>query len=291
MTGGKPLNIEEILKDATLELKTSRASDTPRLDAEVMLAHILGCDRLNLILNAKKSVSDELRKRFSACLKRRLNEEPVSYILGYREFMSLKFLVSSGVLIPRPDTEILAEFAIEKANEIKNARVLDLCTGSGALAVSILKYAKSASAVAVDLSDICVKTAEENAKNCGVSDRISVIKQDILEDFDLNEKFDILVSNPPYIKTETIKSLDKTVKDFEPCSALDGGEDGLVFYRRIATISPRFIKNEGILAMEIGHDQEKEVFDILNGSGAFHDIKFHCDLAGIKRVISAKVGV
>lgn len=281
------MTVEEILRNATQKLKEFGVGDTPRLDCEVLLAECLGCDRLKLILNAKKSVPDDAMERFSAYLKRRLSYEPVSYILGCREFMSLEFRVLPGVLIPRPDTEVLAEFAIEKAKKIKNPYVLDLCTGSGALAVSIAKYCEQSHVFAVDFSDICVKTAEENAKANGVSERVSVVKQDVLKDFELENKFDILVSNPPYIKTEVIKSLDKTVKDYEPSSALDGGEDGLVFYRRIAHIAPNFLKNGGILAMEIGYDQEKEVYEILCGANVFSDIDFICDLAGIKRVVKA----
>lgn len=285
------MTIEEILRNATQKLKEFGVGDTPRLDCEVLLSKSLDCDRLNLILNAKKSVPDDAMERFSAYLKRRLNDEPVSYILGCREFMSLEFQVLPGVLIPRPDTEVLAEFAIENAKKLKNPYVLDLCTGSGALAVSIAKYCEQSHVFAVDFSDICVKTADENAKANGVSERVNVIKQDILEDFELENKFDILVSNPPYIKTEVIKTLDKTVKDYEPSSALDGGEDGLVFYRRIAHIAPKFLKNSGILAMEIGYDQEKEVYDILNEAKVFSDIDFICDLAGIKRVVKAKVKI
>ena len=283
------MTIEEILKNATLRLKEEGESDTPRLDAEVLLAECLGCDRLNLILKAKESVPEEIEERFSSYLNRRILSEPISYILGAREFMSLPFRVSPGVLIPRPDTEILAEFAIEETKKIKKADVLDLCTGSGALAVSIAKYGDCRGVFALDFSEICVNTAIKNAKNNGVSDKVTVFEQDILENFELERKFDILVSNPPYIKTEVIKTLDKTVKDYEPLAALDGGGDGLVFYRRIADIAPKFLRNQGTLAMEIGHDQQKEVFDILNESGRFCDIDFLCDLAGIKRVITAKV--
>lgn len=282
------MKICELLKSATQSLKSSGITDTARLDAEVLLAHTLGCERLRLITDAQNCVKKEQEELFLSFLKRRLGAEPVSYILGSREFMSLKFSVSEGVLIPRPDTEILAEFAIEKAQNIKHASVLDLCTGSGALAVSISSYVPSASVTAVDFSEKCVAVAQKNAADNGVLSRVKVIKQDILEDFNLNgEKFDLLVSNPPYIKTSVISSLDKTVKDFEPMAALDGGDDGLVFYRQIAKIAPVFLKSGGLLAMEIGHDQSGEVHEILKSNGRYRDIEFLLDLQGIKRVIYA----
>lgn len=280
------MTIEELLKDATKSLAESGVTDTPRLDAEVLLAHVLDCDRLKLIINSKSCVSDFLRERFSLCLNRRLSSEPISYILGYREFMSLKFFVSPGVLIPRPDTEVLAEFAIQKAKEIKNPHILDLCTGSGALAVSIAKYVNGAETTAIDFSPVCIEHAKKNAAENGVACRVNVILQDILEDFSLNKKFDILVSNPPYIKTEVINTLEKNVKDFEPTSALDGGDDGLIFYRRITEIAPALLKSGGTVAFEIGYDQYDEVYSVLENKG-YKNISYLCDLAGIKRVIYA----
>ena len=280
------MTIEELLKDATKSLAESGVTDTPRLDAEVLLAHVLDCDRLKLIINSKSCVSDFLRERFSLCLNRRLSSEPISYILGYREFMSLKFFVSPGVLIPRPDTEVLAEFAIQKAKEIKNPHILDLCTGSGALAVSIAKYVNGAETTAIDFSPVCIEHAKKNAAENGVVCRVNVILQDILEDFSLNKKFDILVSNPPYIKTEVINTLEKNVKDFEPTSALDGGDDGLIFYRRITEIAPALLKSGGTVAFEIGYDQYDEVYSVLENKG-YKNISYLCDLAGIKRVICA----
>lgn len=288
------MKVFELLKEGTAILKNSGATDTPRLDSEVLLMHVLGCDKMSLILNDKMSVSFLDEERFFSLLKRRKEREPISYITGEREFMSLKFFVAEGILIPRPDTEVLTEFVIEKAKKIKNAEILDLCTGSGAIAVSVAKYVKDSKVLAVDFSPKCLHFAEKNAKENEVADRVRVLKQDVLADFSLsdlgqkeNEGFDILVSNPPYIKSEIIKTLDKDVKDFEPITALDGGADGLVFYRRIAEISPRLLKAKGILAFEIGHDQYDEVYAILAGSGNFKDINSLCDLSGIKRVITA----
>ena len=281
------MTTEEILKNGAELLRQSGETDSPRLDAELLLCHVLNCERLDLILNAKKSVPDDARERFFACLKRREQGEPVAYILGFKEFMSLKFNVSKGVLIPRPDTEVLAEFAIDVAKGFKNPIVSDLCTGSGALAVSVAKYAANSFVYAVDFSEICVKTAQKNAEENGVLNRVRVISKDILKDFSLPEKADILISNPPYIKTDVINSLSKTVRAFEPESALDGGDDGLIFYRRIAEIAPLLLKPDGILALEIGHDQFYEVSDILKNNGSFKSIDFLCDLSGIKRVISA----
>lgn len=279
----------ELLKDAADFLKKSGETETPRLDAEVLLGFCLNCDRLNLILNAKKSVPDDVWERFLACLRRRYNGEPIAYILGYREFMSLKFNVTEGVLIPRPDTEVLAEFAIDAAKKIENPVISDLCTGSGALAVSVAKYVSSAFVYAVDFSDICVKTAQKNAVENGVLNRIKIIKQDILKDFSFDTKVDLLISNPPYIKTKVIDTLSKSVKDYEPKTALDGGEDGLIFYRRIIEIAPLLLKSGGTLAMEIGYDQFDELKTLLQNSRNFKNISFLKDLAGIKRVICAEL--
>ena len=151
----------ELLNEGTAILKNSGATDTPRLDSEVLLMHVLGCDKMSLILNDKMSVSFLDEERFFSLLKRRKESEPISYITGEREFMSLKFFVAEGILIPRPDTEVLTEFVIEKAKKIKNAEILDLCTGSGAIAVSVAKYVKDSKVLAVDFSPKCLHFAEK----------------------------------------------------------------------------------------------------------------------------------
>lgn len=282
------MKISELLKTGTRAICDAKISDTSRLDAEVLLAHVLDCDRLNLILKADTSVSEEHQKHFLSCVNMRTQGTPIAYIIGYREFMSLRFSVAPGVLIPRPDTEVLAEFAISEAKRFKKPHILDLCTGSGALAVSIAKYAGNSFVTAIDFSKICVSCAKENAKENGVLERTSIIEHDIFDDFDFFiKKADILVSNPPYIKTEIIDSLDKTVRDFEPKCALDGGDDGLRFYRRIVELAPTVLNSKGRLGLEIGYDQAEDVASLLDSSKLFSDISYLFDLAGIRRVITA----
>ena len=280
------VSIAEALSAAALRLCGAQSTDTPRLDAEVLLAHALSKDRVYLLINKNENVPEDIRERFSAYIQRRLDGEPVSYITGVKEFMSVNFSVCPGVLIPRPDTEVLAEAVIEAAEELPAPRILDLCTGSGALAVSIAKYVKKAYVTAVDFSPLCIGYTQINAASADVSERVNIICADIFDDVCYGEKFDIIVSNPPYIKSGDLPALDKTVRNFEPATALDGGDDGLVFYRRIADIAPGCLKDGGILALEVGFDQADSVSEILKGSG-FTGISCKHDLSGIRRAVFA----
>ena len=258
-------------------------SDTPRLDCEVLLAHIVKKERVWLAVHLKEETDKNTEDAYSALIARRKMGEPVAYIIGSREFMGLNFSVSKGVLIPRPDTETLVEAVMEMPLP-KGVRIIDLCTGSGAIAISLAHYIKDSEVLAVDFSDICVKTARKNAETNGVAERTQVIKADIMTDFFDGDKFDVLVSNPPYIKTEVLDSLMTDVRDFEPTSALDGGDDGLIFYRRIAQLLPALLKKGGFLALEVGHDQAEDVAKILISAGCT-EIDFRSDLAGIRRVV------
>lgn len=258
-------------------------SDTPRLDCEVLLAHLLGKERVWLAVHLKEETDKNTEEAYRALIERRKSGEPVAYIIGSREFMGLNFSVGEGVLIPRPDTETLVEAVMEMPLP-ENVRIIDLCTGSGAIAISLAHYIKGSEVLAVDFSDICVKTARKNAETNGVAERTQVIKADIMTDFFDGDKFDVLVSNPPYIKTEVLDSLMTDVRDFEPTSALDGGDDGLIFYRRIAGLLPALLKKGGFLALEVGHDQAEDVAKILAAAGCT-EIDFHTDLTGIRRVV------
>ncbi len=261
-------------------------SDTARLDAEVLLAHIIRKERVWFAIHAKDKPDDETVLEFRDLLKRRCSGEPVAYITGTREFMGLSFNVRDGILIPRPDTETLVE-AVLKEKLPKNARIIDLCTGSGAIAVSLAHYISDASVCAVDISDICIKTATENAEKNGVLNRVQFKQADVLSD-ELNfDKVDILVSNPPYIESSMLADLMKDVRDFEPTLALDGGNDGLIFYRRIVSLLPNLLKSGGLVAFEVGHNQADSVSEILKVHGCTN-IKTVCDLAGIKRVVMAR---
>ncbi len=278
------MTITELLQTGVQVLSGS-GTDTPRLDCEVLLSHITKKERIYFILHPAEEAAPEVADAFLRLIERRKKNEPVSYLTGEREFMSLPFHVRDGVLIPRPDTETLVEFVLNKFSGTCPT-VLDLCTGSGAIGVSIAKYLDSANVTAVDFSEICVQCAKENADRNGVGKRVRVLRQNILEQFDLGQRFDCIVSNPPYIRSDDIAGLEETVRLYEPLTALDGGRDGLIFYRRIAAIAPGLLNPGGILAFEVGHDQADEVAALLRTGGCFDEPAFSCDLAGIRRVVS-----
>ena len=287
MTDGKN-SVATALDGAVATLSLNKTIKTPRLDAEVLLCSILKCERISLIINKDKELDKTTLSIFEDFIRRRAKNEPISYITKVREFMSLEFNVSQGVLIPRPDTEILVEEIIKRYKD-KSVEILDLCTGSGAIAVSLAVYLPFAHLTAVDKYDICVETAINNSKKHNVYDRIKVITADVLSNnFDIQNDFDCIVSNPPYIKSDILSTLDSDVKDFEPNYALDGGNDGLVFYRKITKFAEKKLKTGGVLAFEIGYDQGDAVKDIIENTDCFKDVIITNDLSGLNRVVLAE---
>ncbi len=258
--------------------------ESARLDAEVLLCHLLEKERIYLLLHKDDAVAADVEAAFRELVARRSENEPVAYITREKEFMSLPFAVCAGVLIPRPDTETLVEFAIETLKNKETPEILDLCTGSGAIAISVAHYLPKAKVTAYDISDICVETATKNAETNGVLDRVTVKQQDVLAPMP-EKKFDAILSNPPYIPAEVVKGLMPEVRDFEPHSALDGGDDGLTFYRHLVSVAPNHLKQGGLLAFEIGHDQAETVPALFAADGRFENIGTKEDLAGIKRVV------
>ena len=215
----------------------------------------------------------------------RLNGRPIAYIVKNREFMALDFYVEEGVLIPRPDTEPLVEEVIELSKGMKDVTIVDIGTGSGAISVSLAKYIKNSYVYSLDISDKALSIGKKNAVNNEVDDKIEFIKSDVFTGIkDRNLKLDIIVSNPPYIKKEDIKTLHTQVKDYEPYIALEGGEDGLDFYRTITEESLKYLKSNGILAFEVGHDQANDVCTIMENHG-YKKIYTKKDLQGIDRVV------
>ncbi|CEO05092.1 peptide chain release factor N(5)-glutamine methyltransferase [Paraclostridium sordellii] len=266
--------------------KLSSISDTPKLDTEILLQKALGdVDRLYIQLNLDKKLSDEELKRFNEMINDRLNGRPIAYIVKNREFMALDFYVEEGVLIPRPDTEPLVEEVIELSKGMKDVTIVDIGTGSGAISVSLAKYIKNSYVYSLDISDKALSIGKKNAVNNEVDDKIEFIKSDVFTGIkDRNLKLDIIVSNPPYIKKEDIKTLHTQVKDYEPYIALEGGEDGLDFYRTITEKSLKYLKSNGILAFEVGHDQANDVCTIMENHG-YKKIYTKKDLQGIDRVV------
>jgi len=261
-------------------------------EAELLFTHILGCDRVSLLLNKDAPLHKDKAAHAAAVLRRRIRGEPLQYILGESEFMGLKFKVNESVLIPRPETEILVEAALEIAAEGREngqpIRILELGTGSGCIAVSLAKLLPGSDITATDISAEAIGVAIENASRNNVAEKIYFLQGDLFDTNGLVDSvFDMVVSNPPYVSTDEIEGLQPEVR-FEPKIALDGGRNGLGFYRAIARDSAVFLKKNGLLILEIGFAQKDAVKDILEGSGNFTTIKVIKDYGGIDRVIIAK---
>lgn len=250
------------------------------LDARVIMCSVLSCNELYLTVHRDDEINEENEKKFFSFVKRRASNEPLGYILNHREFMSLDFYVDENVLIPRPDTEILAEKVISYFAG-KKPVITDMCTGSGAIAVSLAKYIPGARVTGLDISAEAVKIAAMNAEKNGVSKNCSFLVYDVLKPYDVMA--DAVVSNPPYIPAKEIETLDETVKGYEPRIALDGGDDGLLFYRSIIKNSHTALKNGGLIAFEVGCNQAGDVARLMEED--FCDIGIIRDLAGIERVV------
>lgn len=278
------MTIKDIFNTYMEEL--SQISDTPKLDIEILLGKALGdVDRLYIHLNLYKELTDIQLDSFNKMIEDRLKGRPIAYIVNNREFMGLDFYVEEGVLIPRPDTEPLVEEVIDLAKDKEDLKIVDIGTGSGAITVSLAKYIKNCEVYSLDISEKALSIGLKNATSNGVENKINFIKSDVfsgIEDKDLS--LDIIVSNPPYIKKSDIPTLHTQVKDYEPYIALEGGEDGLDFYRKITEESVKYLKTKGILAFEVGHDQASDVSDILKVNG-YSNIYTKKDLQGIDRVV------
>ncbi len=215
--------------------------------------------------------------------KRRADGVPVQYLTGVEGFMGLDFHVAPGVLIPRQDTETLVEKIIERVKGRTNLRILDIGTGSGAIAISLAYYLKTAQVEAVDISETAIAIARSNAQKHGVARRVTCLNGDLFKG--IVAVYDVIVSNPPYIPTEEIASLQVEVAHYEPRLALDGGRDGYAFYRKIIDEAPTRLKKEGILAFETGHDQAQTVAGFMEESGCYRNMCIYRDLTGIERVV------
>lgn len=252
-------------------------------EADWIITHVTGLTQTDFVLHPRE-ITDEEMSEINDIVKRRLSGEPLQYILGETEFMGLRFIVSEETLIPRADTETLVEEVIDKIGN-KKKRVLDIGTGSGCIGISIAKMCKNAKVTLLDYSDAILDVAMKNAKLNGVE--VDTIKCDILEEIP-DGKYDVIVSNPPYIETDTIFSLDNIVSSYEPLEALDGGFDGLMFYRRIVEIAEDIFDGSGTIAFEIGYNQGDEVTELLKSEG-FSGVKLKQDACGNDRVVTAKL--
>lgn len=285
------------LKKLILELKAALgdASPTALLDVQVLAMEVLEVDRLFLLTRPEAEVPRKAEARLRSLVERRRKGEPVAYLTGKKEFMGLTFLVDRRVLIPRPDTEILVEVVLEDLKAVESPRILDLGTGSGAIAVSLAKFLPRAFVWAVDLSGDALAVARENAKAQGVAGRMAFLQGSLFEPFRKafpGERLDAVVSNPPYIPAGDIDGLQTEVAGWEPRNALDGGADGLEFYRRIVGEAPGCLKPGGGLYLETGHDQARAVENMLElvkcPGPCYNDILRIKDLAGVERVVKAR---
>lgn len=262
----------------------TRGIDSPRLDAEVLLSHVLGKERIYLYVHFDEPLEAPELAAYREYIKQRVARQPVAYIIGRREFMGLSFKVTPAVLVPQPDTEILVQAALDRLAAKPAARIADIGTGSGAIVLSLLYYRKELQASAVDISADALAVAAENAASLGVVERVMFCEGDLLAPL-AGQQFAAIVSNPPYIPTADIAGLAPEVRTAEPMGALDGGADGLVFYRRLVADAPALLASDGFLAMEVGIHEAAPVAALAQASGAFARTEVLKDLAGIERVV------
>lgn len=276
------VSIAEILRRASQSLDHAGVADARR-EASSLLAHIVHKDRTFLISHAEDALDDHVVRDFEAAIQRRATGEPAQYITGVQDFYGRSFRVTPAVLIPRPETELLVEAALQVMNE--NAMLCDVGTGSGCIAVTLLCERVDARAVAVDVSEAALAVARENTRALGVSERIELRVSDCFADLEPGEEqFDLIVSNPPYVSASALPGLQREVRNHEPLIALSPGDDGLTVIRRLLSDAPDFLRGRGHLLMEIGFDQGEKVRELVNPS--FWSLKdILPDLQGIPRIV------
>lgn len=260
------------------------------LDARLLLEEVCGTNLQTLLVSPERRISEEEEKKYRAFLQRRKDREPTAMILGQWDFMGLTFRLNKSTLIPEQDTEVLVETALEELSGRKLSdaplRILDLCTGSGCILLALLHELKRASGLGTDLSEEALEAAEENAKELGLSGRAELRQGDLWEPVG-EERFDLIVSNPPYIPTEVIPTLEPEVCCGEPYAALDGGEDGMVFYRRILEEAARHLKPSGIIIVESGFDEAAGIVGLMEDQN-LRNIRIVKDYGGLDRVVRAE---
>lgn len=279
------MKIADALKKASDRLQAAGVADHRR-EASSLLEFVLQERSAYLISHSEDQLAANQKMIFDACVRRRTNREPLQYITGRQEFWGLEFEVTQDVLIPRPETEILVEAAVAMLSKFDSPRFCEVGVGSGCISVSMLHSIKGATAVATDVSTPSLQVARRNAKKHGVDTRIDIIEADLFDSLD--ERFDVIVSNPPYVPESEIADLQPEVRDYEPRRALTGGADGLDVVRRIATESPRRLRACGVLFIEIGYDQAERVANLFDKS-VWGEIEFLRDLQSIERVVRARL--
>lgn len=277
-------NVLEVLKLST-DYLDKKGVESPRLNAELLLTKVLNCNRIDLYLLYDKPLTNDELDYYRNLLARRGKREPLQYIIGYVEFFGCRINVDSSVLIPRPETEILVELIIKEYQNRKDLVFLDVGVGSGNIAIALIKNIPGIKATGIDNSESALNVAKKNAIHNNVLSSLSLNKYDILKDNlnDLN-KYDFIVSNPPYVSDEDFKNLEPELKNYEPSAALTDFNDGLTFYRKIISISKNILKVKGKLFLELGIGQHQNVKSEMLANN-FINIKIEKDLSGIERII------
>lgn len=273
------MTYKEVYESGVNKLKEHNCKEAV-LDARLLLEYICHTNRNDLLAHGDREVSTDEAQRYERCIGRRAQGEPLQYITGEQDFMGLTFKTHESTLIPRQDTECLVEEAMMHLHD--GMRILDMCSGSGCILLSLLKYSNDCIGVGAELQPQAVALARENAENLGVE--ATFIESDLFGQ--VEGKYDLIVSNPPYIESEVIQTLDREVREHEPMSALDGGADGLDFYRIITKEARKYLSRGGKIFYEIGYNQAQDVSDILRDNG-YIDIVVKKDLAGLDRVVYA----
>jgi len=278
--------IESLLRWAMDDFR-ARGIESPRLDAEVLLARALGTTRIQLVIDSKRPLAPEELVRMREMVRRRRGREPVAYILGEREFYGRMFRVDKRVLVPRPDTETLVDVALARTRDVSlSMRALDLCTGSGCVAITLARERPTSSVFAGDVSADALAVARDNALRLGAYN-VALREGDLFGAVDPGRRFDLITANPPYIPSGDLPTLQADVRDHEPRLALDGGADGLALLRRVIQGAPAHLAVGGVVALEVGAGEAAGVAELFRVAGAFSAIEVRRDGARIERVVSA----
>jgi release factor glutamine methyltransferase len=292
-------SLETLTLRGALQRGTARLADarieSAALDAELLLCHALAIARSELYVGLEKLLTERHGQTYDDLLERRAGREPMAYITGLKEFWSLDFMVTPAVLIPRPETELLVELALDWAGGVigpRSTKILELGTGSGAIAVSLAKHLPESEVWAVDISSSALGVAEANAERHGVQARVRFRRGDLFDALDVPAmKFDMILSNPPYVRTAELAELAPEIRDWEPPTALDGGADGLNYYRRIIGTAQGYLNDGGRIVLEIGADLAEEVAQLFASAGGYGSAKVYRDYAGRDRALAAVKGM
>lgn len=284
------LQIKEILGVAENILREARIPDS-KIDAQTLLSYVIGYNERRIFMNWAKEIEDDHSELYFELIQQRAAGTPTQYLTHRQDFMGFPFYVDERVLIPRMDTEVLVESVVSYCNNNRGSlRVLDMCTGSGVIAITLQKMIPSLKVTASDIDAGALEVAQKNAAIHKIENKIKFIESDLFSEFKTGfgvKKFDVIVSNPPYIKSSVIPTLQQEIFEHEPMKALDGGKDGLNFYKRIIVEAPKFLAKGGVLFFEIGYDQANAVNALIKATNEYDSVSIQKDLGGNDRVLTA----